>query len=61
MARKIIGWAGLVLLTLAFLWVSAHMFIEPVHPDQEAPGNHLDAACAICHVVTESAELVDVE
>lgn len=43
--------AGLVLL---------HVFISPINPAQEPPASHVPGPCWVCHFVSGSAKLQEV-
>ena len=46
---------------IALVLVVVHVLISPVNPDQKVPKQHPSAACWACHIVSSSAELVDVD
>lgn len=48
---------GLVLLAAVLL----HVFIVWVHPEQEAPEGHIPGPCWACHMVSSSAEMIELE
>jgi len=45
--------------TVVVAWVVMHVVIQPVNPAQEAPEDHVEAACLWCHFVSEGVELVE--
>lgn len=47
------------LVTVLVAWGALHVLISPVNPAQAAPRDHYDAACWACHLIVESAPLVD--
>jgi len=58
---RILGWAAAVVVGIVVVWALLHVFLSPVNPAQEAPEKHLPGQCWMCHIVSDSAELVDVE
>lgn len=50
-------WVGVAVGLLLLAFVALHVFISPVHPDQQAPAGHPSSACWACHFVTDSADL----
>ncbi len=60
MKRTVLSIVGFIVLLLV-LWGAFHVMIPWVNPDQEAPEDHATAACWTCHIVTSSAELIELE
>ena len=48
-----------VLAGALLLWGVLHVMISPVNPAQEAPDGHVDAPCALCHIVSEGVDLIE--
>ena len=48
-----------VLVALLVLWGVVHMVISPVHPTQTSPENHFSSGCGWCHIVSQSADLIE--
>ena len=46
---------------IALVLVVVHVLISPVNPNQKIPENHPAAPCWTCHIVSASADLVDVD
>lgn len=44
---------------LLVLWGIVHVVIAPVHPAQPSPKNHFSSGCAWCHIVSQSAALIE--
>lgn len=49
-----------VVVGAALLLGLLRVFIRPIPPDQVAPAGHFGGPCALCHLVSESAEPADV-
>ena len=58
---RFVGWAAAVVVGVVLAWALLHVFISPVNPKQEQPDKHLPGQCWVCHFVSESAEMVEVE
>lgn len=50
-------WVGSAVALALLAWGALHVFISPVHPDQESPEEHPGSYCWACHFVTEAAEI----
>lgn len=61
MLRKFASYAGGAVALVLFVALALHAFSPWVPPMQEVPPNHVDGACWACHVVTASAEEIDVD
>jgi hypothetical protein len=54
---RVAAWVAVVVGVLVLAWLALHVFISPVHPDQQSPAGHPSSACWACHFVTDSADL----
>lgn len=41
------------------LLVLAHVFVRPVAPEQQSPPGHFGEPCIACHLVSDSAQIID--
>jgi hypothetical protein len=39
--------------------VLAHVFIRPVSPEQVTPPGHFGEPCLVCHIVSQSADIIE--
>lgn len=58
-SRSVLVWAVGLVLTLLVLVLLLRIFIRPIPPGQEAPLDHVGEPCWGCHLVTESADPVE--
>jgi hypothetical protein len=52
-------WIAGVLGVLLFLWVAMHFMLTTINPDQVAPSGHPQSSCWACHMVLESAAIIE--
>lgn len=57
--RKAVGIAAGVVVAVLVAWAVLHVVITPVNPAQTAPTGHYSFSCPACHLVLETAPLVD--
>jgi len=53
--------AGMVVVLLLILVGALHVMIPWVNPSQAVPDGHATVACWACHIVTSSAQTIDVD
>lgn len=58
-ARRVLVWIVGALLALLVLVLLLRIFIRPIPPDQEAPLGHFGEPCWACHLISESADPVE--
>jgi len=56
---RVLGWIAAVVVGVFVAWALLHVFISPVNPRQERPENHVLGPCWACHLVSESAKIVE--
>ena len=56
---RVLGWSVAVIVGVVLAWALMHVVISPVNPLQEAPEKHVAGPCWACHLVLESAQLVE--
>lgn len=57
--RNVLVMAALLVATALVLWGALHVFILPVHPEQETPSGHFAGSCWACHFVSEGAKIIE--
>jgi hypothetical protein len=58
---RIAVWSLVLVLSIVVLLGLAHVFVQPISPEQEPPSRHAGEPCLLCHLVLDNAELVDVK
>jgi len=56
---RVLRWIAAAACLTIVLVVLLRIFIRPIPPDQAAPEGHAGEPCAVCHIVTENAEPVE--
>ena len=59
--RRVLGWTVGVLLGLLVSLLLLRVFIRPIAAEQEAPERHVGGPCWLCHLVTDKAEILEVD
>jgi hypothetical protein len=59
--RRVASWAGTTVVLAVVLLGAMHVVIKPVQPEQKAPTRHVPGPCVMCHIVTDSAKLIEVK
>lgn len=44
---------------IVILLVLAHVFIQPVSPDQQTPPGHFGEPCLMCHFVSPAVDVIE--
>lgn len=58
-AVRVLGWLVAGVLGIVVALALLHVFIRPIPPEQEAPDRHVPGPCILCHLVSESADPVE--
>ena len=61
LAARVSKSVGLAVLAVLLALATLHVVLPPVRPKQETAKAHPGGACPICHVVSESAALIEVD
>ncbi len=56
---RALRWSVAVVVGVLVAWALMHALISPVNPRQEPPEKHVAGPCWACHLVLESAEIVE--
>lgn len=59
--RTVLVWVVGLVLAVLVLVLLLRIFIRPIPPGQEAPLGHFGEPCWGCHLVTESADPVELQ
>lgn len=59
--KRLLGWVIGVPVAFVALLLAMHALIRPIPPTQEAPQSHLGKPCWACHIVSPTAEPVELE
>lgn len=58
-ARRVLVWVVGALLAVLVLVLLVRIFIRPIPPGQDAPLGHFGEPCWACHLISKSAEPVE--
>jgi hypothetical protein len=59
--RKLAAGIVMALVVLAAAGLLVRVASPPVRPDQKAPSPHYLEQCGVCHIISESARMIEVE
>jgi hypothetical protein len=57
--KKALVAVGLLLVTAVVLWGALHVFVTQVNPEQPSPSGHFSGSCWACHIVSDSAKIIE--
>jgi len=58
--KRVLAWSGGTLAVALLVLVAVHVMIPPVSPAQQTPAGHYGSPCALCHIVSEATDVIDV-